>query len=91
MAVDADAGVSGGVVLVVVIAVAVAVAAKEDCADVFREPGLPMVTVLGIEVILGECSLASCFVSSGVTVEDGADAEKAGFLVVDDLRTLLDL
>lgn len=87
VAVDADAGVRGGVVDVVV----VAVAAKEDCADAFREPGLPIVTVLGIEAMSGEGSLASCFLSSGGAVDGGADAEKAGFSVVDGLRTLLDL
>lgn len=85
MAVDADAGVRGGVLVVVVLA------ANEGCAEAFREPGLPIVTVLGIEAMSGEGSLASCFVSSGGAVEGGADAEKAGFLVVDDLRTLLDL
>lgn len=85
VAVDADAGVSGGVVLVVV-----AVAAKEDRAEVFREPGLPTVTVLGIEAISGEGPLVSCFVSSGDAVDGGADAEKPGCLIVDDLRALLD-
>lgn len=81
----------GGVVVVAV------VATKEDCADVFREvmPGLPMVTVLGIEDMSGEDgSLVSCFVSVGRAVDDGAgdaDAEKDGLLAVEDLRTLLAL
>lgn len=89
VAVDADAGVRGGVLVVVV--VVVLVAANEDCAEAFREPGLSIVTVLGIEDMSGEGSLVSCLVSSEGAVDGGADAEKTGFLIVDDLRTLLDL